>query len=98
LRSLLSFPTRRSSDLHIRRLAGSSRLLSASNNRDTIHRPEHNLGLRSHSSLLQQRSPIRGPVHHPPCTLSPALWNRNGLQHLHSDRKSTRLNSSHVAI
>src|SRR5256886_16112463 len=69
----------------IRRFTSSARLLSVSNNWDTVHWFEHNLGLCGYSALLQQRTPIRCPFHHPPRALSASLWNRDGLQHLHSN-------------
>src|SRR2546425_5187230 len=47
-------------------------------------------GVRSNASVLQQCPPIRRPLHHTPHPLSSRLWNRHGLQHLHSNKDQGR--------
>src|SRR5207253_10337666 len=82
-RDLHSFPTRRSSDLYIQGFA----LWHVGNN--IIH---HYIGIVAFSQALHQCTADKASTH------DGYFTSHRNILSLEKDRKSTRLNSSHVAI
>src|SRR5699024_12385333 len=87
LRSLHSFPTRRSSDLVVCRLGGGGR---------RVGRPAPVLGRARGAPSCA--SPPPGGHGRPATSSASPIVNACAYRALPTDRKSTRLNSSHVSI
>src|SRR5699024_11697157 len=88
LRHLLSFPTRRSSDLHSLAVGPYPAVYRVTESGDLQHLVE---------VCIVGGSPGTGPVQ-PEVVHSGHVGQESGALHECADRKSTRLNSSHVSI
>src|SRR5207253_7425229 len=96
LHALHSFPTRRSSDLDVQ--AASEMLLQASGD---VDQSVHNMQTRT--GAVTRRASEADRLAHEAAEAAEAGANlvadvQNGMESIAEDRKSTRLNSSHVAI